>query len=72
MHGKASAAKCNNLLLAGMTLQDRQTLWPDLHEEELPVRAYLERTGRRSEKIYFIESGVVSLLETAICETRSK
>ena len=64
MHSKASAAKCNNLLLAGMMPQDRQTLWPDLHEEELPARTYLERTGRRSEKVYFIESGVVSLLET--------
>lgn len=64
MYGKASTAKCNNLLLAGMSLQDRETIWPDLHEEELPARAYLERTGRRSEKVYFIEAGVVSLLET--------
>lgn len=64
MHGQASAAKTNNMLLAGMTSQDRQIIWPKLHEEELPARTYLERTGRRSEKLYFIEAGVVSLLET--------
>ena len=64
MHGKASAEKTNNRLLAGMAPHERQTLWPHLHEEALPARTYLERTGRRAEKVYFVESGVVSLLET--------
>ncbi len=64
MHGNAKVAKTNNILLAGMESQDRQTIWPDLHEEDLPARTYLERTGRRSETIYFVESGVISLLET--------
>lgn len=64
MQGNASVARTGNYLLAGMAPQDRQILWPDLHSEELPARAYLERTGHRSENIYFIEAGVISLLET--------
>ncbi|SCW76525.1 cAMP-binding domain of CRP or a regulatory subunit of cAMP-dependent protein kinases [Sphingobium faniae] len=64
MQGSTSVARACNDLLAGMAPQDRQMIWPDLHREELPARIYLERTGDRSEKIYFIESGVISLLET--------
>lgn len=64
MQGNAIIAKTCNHLLVGMAPQDRQIIWPALHSEELPARAYLERTGFRSENIYFIESGVISLLET--------
>jgi CRP-like cAMP-binding protein len=64
MHGNAAIARICNFLLAGMSPHDRQIILPYLQDEELPARAYLERTGHRSEKIYFIESGVISLLET--------
>lgn len=64
MLGNASFGGTCNRLLTGMALKDRQLLWPDLHAEDLTARAYLERTGHRSDKIYFLESGVISLLET--------
>lgn len=64
MQGNASVAKTCNQLLVGLAPQDRQIITPDLHPEEFPAKAYLERTGFRSKNIYFIESGVISLLET--------
>jgi len=64
MQGDADVVRTSNYLLAGMAPQDLELLWPSLYRENLPAKAYLERTGRRSDKIYFIESGVISLLET--------
>jgi hypothetical protein len=54
MQGNASVARTYNQLLVGLAPQDRQIIGPDLHPEEFPAKAFLERTGFRSKKIPFI------------------
>ena len=51
-------------LLLGLPGQDWSKVGPLLHREHLPARMYLERSGSRSSKVYFIEAGVISNLET--------
>lgn len=55
----------SNKLLLGMEAGDRNRLRPLLGRETLPARRYLERRGEFQEKIFFIESGVISNLETS-------
>lgn len=62
--GMGRGKTCNKLLL-GMAPEDRARLEPLLSSENLASRQYLERRGEWQVKIYFIESAVVSNLETS-------
>lgn len=64
MTGGLNRLATRNRLLLGMTRGDCEQLERFLYRESLPARCYLERRGRPQEKIYFIETGVVSNLET--------
>lgn len=64
MEGRISVGAANNDLLAGMPREDRERLWPALRREPIPARTYLERRGLLPDNVYFIETGVVSILET--------
>lgn len=63
MDSRTEFSFAGNRLLAGMQPEDQRGLWPTLHRERFQARAYLERTGNQTDKVYFIESGVVSILE---------
>lgn len=65
MTGGLGRVKTCNKLLLGMAPEDRMRLEPFLRRENLDSRQYLERRGELQEKIYFIESAVVSNLETS-------
>jgi CRP-like cAMP-binding protein len=64
MTGGLDRLGTRNRLLLGMTRADRAEMDRILHWERLPARCYLERRGRPQEKIFFVETGVVSNLET--------
>ncbi|WP_159982046.1 MULTISPECIES: Crp/Fnr family transcriptional regulator [unclassified Novosphingobium] len=64
MKAETSFGKTTNLLLLGMGVQERLRLWPLCSRRRLPARTLLERTGSRLASVCFIESGVVSSLET--------
>jgi CRP-like cAMP-binding protein len=63
MDGTIDLVRTPNSLLAGMAAEDRALLCPCLRRETLEARSYLERCGAPIDKVYFIEGGVVSLLE---------
>lgn len=65
MQGSAELGVARNRLLMGMHPQDRTRIWPSLHRENLSAKSYLERAGVTPASIYFVESGVVSVLESA-------
>ncbi|WP_395397069.1 Crp/Fnr family transcriptional regulator [Novosphingobium sp. BL-8A] len=52
-----------------MQPDDGARLRPLLRNETLAARSYLERRGELQEKIYFIETGVISNLETSDIRT---
>jgi CRP-like cAMP-binding protein len=64
MKAETSFGKTTNRLLLGMGAQERLRLWPLCARRRLPVRTHLERTASALTSICFIESGVVSSLET--------
>ncbi|MEW9855217.1 Crp/Fnr family transcriptional regulator [Novosphingobium sp. M1R2S20] len=64
MHSDERFRSTTNWLLLGLAGQELWHLWPRLRREHLPAKTYLERSGSLSSKVYFIESGVVSSLET--------
>ncbi|PZQ57583.1 MAG: hypothetical protein DI555_01245 [Novosphingobium pentaromativorans] len=64
MKGGQENERRGNSLLLGMMPADRERLMPLLRRETLAARRYLERRGQLQDRIYFIESGVVSNLET--------
>ncbi|VWX50761.1 Crp/Fnr family transcriptional regulator [Novosphingobium sp. 9U] len=53
-----------NWLLLSLVDQDWWRVAPFLEREVLQPRRYIERTGLKSSKVYFIETGVISRLET--------
>jgi CRP-like cAMP-binding protein len=53
-----------NWLLLSLPEHDQLRMCSYLRRERLPAKQYLERRGDRQSKVYFIESGVVSILET--------
>ncbi|TCU54485.1 CRP-like cAMP-binding protein [Novosphingobium sp. PhB57] len=65
MTGGLKTGKTCNKLLLGMSKDDRGRVESLLRREWLATRQYLERRGELQEKVYFIESGVVSNLETS-------
>jgi len=54
----------SNWLIAGLPAESGWQAWP-LRRERIPARTWLERTGSPPEDVYFIESGVVSNVETS-------
>jgi len=56
--------KIRNSILARLTLADYALLKPGLAMVELPVRKLLEVRGRRIEHVYFLESGLASVVVT--------
>lgn len=62
--GMIRETTCNKLLL-GMAAADRARLESCAQREKIPAMTYLERRGVFQERVYFIESGVVSNLETS-------
>ncbi|HEX7856462.1 MAG TPA: Crp/Fnr family transcriptional regulator [Sphingobium sp.] len=63
MNGALNLSVTPSRMLAGMSVEDRLRLKPLLHRQEILARTYLERASCPIEQIYFIESGIVSLLE---------
>lgn len=55
-------AKAANRLLAGLSPADFALLQPHLSAVELPVRRQLEQRGRPIEFVYFLESGLASIV----------
>jgi CRP-like cAMP-binding protein len=53
-----------NWLLLGLSVQERSPLWALFHRERLAAKQYLERSGSPASSVWFVESGVVSSLET--------
>jgi CRP-like cAMP-binding protein len=64
MKADTSFGNTTNWLLLGMGIQERMRLWPHCSRCQLSVRTHLERTGVRPTSVWFVESGVVSSLET--------
>lgn len=64
MTGGLDRLRIRNRLLRDMAGVDREAFEKLLRREDLPARLYLERRGQLQENIYFIETGVVSNLET--------
>jgi CRP-like cAMP-binding protein len=64
MHSEAGARRTTNWLLQSLPGEDWWRLSPFLQPEVLPTRVFVERTGLRPQKVYFIETGVISVLET--------
>jgi CRP-like cAMP-binding protein len=56
--------KIRNKILARLTAADFALLKPGLALVELPVRKLLEVRGRRIEHVYFLESGLASVVVT--------
>jgi CRP-like cAMP-binding protein len=54
-----------NRILAGLSPGDFALLQPDLEAVELPVRRQLELRNRAIENIYFIDSGLASMVVSA-------
>ena len=57
--------KTGNQLLASLTPADLALLKPDLEPVELPLRRQLELRGRAIEYIYFLNSGLASMVVSA-------
>jgi CRP-like cAMP-binding protein len=57
--------KTGNQILASLAPADFALLRPDLESIELPLRRQLELRGRRIENIYFLDSGLASMVVSA-------
>jgi CRP-like cAMP-binding protein len=57
-----AAAQPRNRLLAALSAADLQLLQPHLEFVPLPLRQDLEKPNRRIEDVYFIESGIASVV----------
>jgi CRP-like cAMP-binding protein len=57
-----AAIRPHNKMLAALSSKDLALLTPHLRELPLPLRYELERPGRRIENVYFIESGIASVV----------
>ena len=55
-------SKTGNQILASLALADFALLKPDLESIELPLRRQLELRGRAIENIYFLDSGLASMV----------
>jgi CRP-like cAMP-binding protein len=51
-----------NRLLAALSSKDRELLEPDLEAVDLPLRRSLAQRNRRVEHVYFIDSGIASIV----------
>lgn len=51
-----------NAILAALSVADYEILQPDLEAVELPLRTPLERRMKRAEHVYFMESGLASVV----------
>jgi CRP-like cAMP-binding protein len=60
--GKSTVASRKNLILSRLSKADYELLKPSLERAELPVRKVLERRGKPINTIYFIESGIASVV----------
>jgi CRP-like cAMP-binding protein len=58
-------SNAGNKILAGLAPGDFAELQPHLSEIELPVRRQLEIRNRRIEHVYFLESGLASVVVSA-------
>jgi CRP-like cAMP-binding protein len=58
-------SKTGNHLLAALAAADLAQLTPDLERVELPLRRQLEMRGRAIEYIYFLDSGLASIVASA-------
>jgi len=58
-------SKTGNQLLASLTPGDLALLKPDLERVELPLRRQLELRGRAIECVYFLDSGLASMVISA-------
>lgn len=58
-------SKIDNTLLAALSADDAALLEPDLESVDLPLRRQLERRGQAVEKVYFIDSGLGSMVINA-------
>jgi CRP-like cAMP-binding protein len=54
--------KSNNLLINRLSAADRELLERELEPIDMPLRYYLEHRNRNIEDIYFIESGIASVV----------
>jgi len=59
-----------NRLLARLASKDFDALRPHLEAVDLPLRLDLEKPGRRIENVYFIESGIASVVAIQSNDTR--
>jgi CRP-like cAMP-binding protein len=62
VHARSTAG---NQLLASLASDDLALLKPDLEHVELPLRRQLELRGRAIEYIYFLDSGLASMVVSA-------
>ncbi len=58
----SSHSKARNKLLAALSAADFALLEPDLEAVDLPVRRQLERRNQQVEKVYFIDTGLASMV----------
>jgi hypothetical protein len=57
-----SVGSPGNRLLAMLSSKDRELLEPDLEVIDLPLRRSLAQRNRRIEHVYFIDSGIASIV----------
>jgi CRP-like cAMP-binding protein len=58
----ALVVSSGNHLLASLSSKDRERLKPDLEAVDLPLRRSLAQRNRRVEHVYFIDSGLASIV----------
>jgi CRP-like cAMP-binding protein len=61
-----SNAESNNRILVALSPQSRRRLWPALSRTQIPQGHLLYESGARITNLYFVESGLVSLIKTMI------
>ena len=54
-----------NRLLIGLSSGDREALRPHLVDVSLPLRHVIHQPGHEADQVYFVESGIVSLITVA-------
>jgi len=64
-HSVHAPSKTGNQLLASLAPAELALLKPDLERVELPMRRQLELRGRAVEYVYFLESGLASMVVSA-------